>query len=204
MLSLKKSNKRVSSRRNIDIEGVQEGILMLPNGRYRAILRVSSINFDLKSPEEQEAIIATYQSFLNSLKFPIQVVTRTRALDMDKYIADFEAKLEGEENPIYRRQIENYTKYVSALIENNKILSRQFYVVVPYNAAKGERFELAKEQVNSRCNHVTNNLARLGMTVKALTSVEILELFYSFYSPRLAKLQPVTNNTIDAIKNSYV
>jgi len=204
LLSKKSNNSRTSSRRNIDIRGVDQGILMLPGEHYRAILQVSSINFDLKSEAEQQAIVATYQSFLNSLKFPIQIVIRTRAMDMDKYIADFRDKLEDETDEVYRQQIENYTKFVKRLIKTNKILSRQFYVVVPYDAVKEQGIEVIKEELALHCSIVENGLKRLGMTVRLLTSVELLDLFYSFYSPHQAKVQPITNITMDAIKKSYV
>lgn len=202
-LLTKSNNERVSSRQNIDIEGVQDGLLMLPGNKYRAILQVSSINFDLKNAEEQEVIISLYENFLNSLKFPIQIVIRTRTMDLDKYVADFKSKTENESNQLYREHIEHYTKFVKGLVESNKILSRQFYVVVPYDAAKDDRFELIKERVSSRCTNVSNGLSRLGMTVRPLPSVEVLDLFYSFYNPKLAKLQPVTAKTMDLIKGMF-
>jgi hypothetical protein len=86
MYTLLKLKSKKSSRRQIDIKGAKDGILLLPNNRYRSILKVSSLNFELKSEEEQDILIDTYESFLNSLGGPLQVLIRTREVDMDKYI----------------------------------------------------------------------------------------------------------------------
>lgn len=203
MSIFKKSNNSTSSRRQINIKGVRDGILLLPNSQYRAVLELSSINFELKSEAEQDALIETYQSFLNSLSTPLQIVVRVREMDMDKYLEDFRKKRDGEKTKVYKDEITHYTEFVAKLITKNKILSRHFYVVVPLNS-KEKNFEVIKEQLSLTTDIVAKGLSRLGMHAKELSSLEILDLFYSFYSPELAKRQPLRDQTIKLLAESYV
>ncbi len=198
-----KSQKKQSSRTQIGIEGAKEGVLCLPKNRYRMVLHISSVNFELKSEAEQDAIIETYQSFLNSLSSPIQILVRVRELDMDKYIEDFTLKQQHETEVIYKEQITNYTQFVRTLVTNNKILTRQFYVVVPH-ASDDKDFTVIYEQLTTSAELVAKGLARLGMQARKLDNLEILDLFYSFYSPKQAKLQPLTKRTMRALTESYL
>lgn len=198
-----RSKKKASSRRQIDIEGVRDGILILPYNRYRAVLHISSVNFELKSEAEQDAIIDTYQSFLNSLATSLQIVVRVREMDMDKYLSDFQARVKDEPEDIYRSQIQNYTDFVRGLISANKILTRHFYVVIPFDG-KEKVFEVIREQLSLTMDIVAKGLARLGMQSKQLTSLEILDLFYSFYSPVQAKRQSLTKQTMQLLTESYL
>ena len=203
MSVLHKSNRKVSSRRQIDIKGVRDGVLLLPNDQYRVALHVSSVNFELKSEAEQNALIETYQSFLNSLACPLQIIVRIRELDMDKYLDDFNAGLATEKEEIYKTQIVNYTEFVQSLITTNKILARAFYVVVPF-VGREQDFELIREQLALNTDIVAKGLARLGMQSRQLTSLEMLDLFYSFYNPGQAKRQPITKQTLELLNRSYI
>jgi hypothetical protein len=204
MSVLTKSNKKLSSRQQINIKGVQDGVLLLPGNQYRIILQASSINFELKSDDEQDAIIETYQSFLNSLACPVQILVRIREMDMQKYLDDFRAVLASEKEKIYRQQIKNYTEFVQGLISTNKILSRHFYVVIPYTSNDGADFAAIKEQLTLSADIVGKGLGRLGIHTRQLDSLETLDLFYSFYSPGQAKRQPLTNQTLRLLKESYL
>lgn len=203
MFILQKSNKKVSSRKQIDIEGVRDGILILPDGHYRTVLNASSINFELKSEAEQDALIDTYQSFLNSLACPLQIVVRIREMDMDKYLEEFESRIANEGVEIYKTQIQNYTEFVQSLISNNKILSRHFYVVLPFDD-KDADFDMVKEQLNLNMDIVAKGLSRLGMQSRQLSSLEILDLFYTFYNPSQAKRQPISHQTLTLLNESYI
>ena len=132
MSVLKKSKTKTSARQQIAIEGVRDGVLILPGNQYRAILEVSSLNFELRSEEEQDAIIDTYESFLNSVGSSLQILVRTREIDMDKYLADLTERLDYEAEEIYRSQLKNYDEFIRSLITTNKILTRHFYIIVPY------------------------------------------------------------------------
>ncbi|MGB4967318.1 MAG: hypothetical protein WBO35_03905, partial [Candidatus Saccharimonadales bacterium] len=102
MFALQKSKSKTSARQQIAIKGVRDGILILPNNEYRAILQVSSLNFELRSEEEQDAIIDIYESFLNSVGSSLQILIRTREIDMDKYLDDLGERLNDEKEEIYR------------------------------------------------------------------------------------------------------
>lgn len=203
MFALQKSNKKVSARKQIAIKGVRDGILLLPNHQHRLILQVSAINFELKSDAEQDALIETYQSFLNSLGSSIQIVVRVREMDMDKYLESFSSRLAGEKQATYKDQLKNYTHFVRSLISVNKILARNFYIVIPNEQSEND-FEIVKEHLLLNADIVTKGMSRLGMHTKQLTSLEVLDLFYSFYNPGQAKRQPITERTMELLNRSYV
>jgi hypothetical protein len=204
MSVLRKSNSKVSARRQINLKGVKDGVLTLPGNEYRIVLQASSINFELKSEAEQDAIIETYQSFLNSLSCPLQIIIRAKEMDMDKYIEDFEARLRSETEAIYRTQIASYSEFVAKLITSNKILARQFYIVLPFASKDTSDFELIKEQLALNADIVSKGLGRLGMRTRQLSSLEVLDLFYSFYNPVQAKAQPITDQTLQLLKEAYL
>jgi hypothetical protein len=204
MFALQKSNRKASARNQIDIKGVKSNMLILPHNRYRAILSVSPVNFKLKSEAERDAIIDTYESFLNSLGFPLQILIRTREINLDSYLADLRANRELEKKAVYRSQLENYEEFIRGLIETNKILSRSFYVIVPYLAERKLDFEGIEEQVAQRVEITSDGLARLGISSRRLSDLEILDLFYTFYSPRQAKLQPLSVQALELLHTEYI
>ena len=210
MSVLQKSKNKAPSRTQIAIKGAKDGILLLPGSQYRAALEVSSLNFELKSEDEQDAIIDTYESFLNSVGTPLQILIRTREIDMDKYLEDLGARLEDEREPIYRQQLVNYDEFIRILIQSNKILTRRFYIVVPYmhTAQKSIRsradFEMIKEHLGLTIDIVSKGMNRLGMNARQLSSLEVLDLFYSFYNPSAAKIQPLTERALQMIHTALI
>lgn len=184
-----------SARTQVDIREVRDNVLVLSGNRCRTILSVSSVNFELLSEDEQDAILDAFQSFLNSLTSPIQVLVRVRELDIDRYLEDLHGSRSGETEETYKNQLDAYCGFIRSLVSGNRILSRHFYVVIPYDKA-GSDFLLAKEQLAMEQEIVTKGLEKLGMTARQLTSLEILDLFYSFYRPEAAKLQPLTKELI--------
>jgi len=204
MSVLQKSNKKSSARSQIDIKGVKNGILILSRNRYRMVLAVSPVNFELKSEDEQDAIINTFESFLNSVGCPLEILIRTREIDMDNYLAELKDRTESEEVPIYRQQLENYSEFISGLVTTNKILTRHFYVVVPYVSTNKIDFEGVREQIGIKVDIVQKGLARLGVQSRELASLELLDLFYSFYNPEQAKIQPLTDQALQLLHTGYV
>ena len=202
MFTLRKANKKTSSRRQINIKGVKDGVLLLPSNQYRVALEVSSVNFELKSEDEQDALIDTYESFLNSLPCPLQIVVRVRELDMSKYLADLQVRQTDEKEKIYKAQLQNYGEFVQGLVDDNKILSRHFYVVLPYGS-KDDDFAAAKERLALNADLVAKGLMRMGMQTRQLGSLEILDLFHSFYNLAQAKRQPITESVVRLLNNSY-
>ena len=200
-MSVLKKLSKSSSRQQIKIQGVRDGILMLPNKQYRIVLNVSSVNFELKSETEQDAIIETYQSFLNSMSNQFQIMVRIREMDVDRYLEAFDARVANEQEHVYKKQAKNYTNFVRSLISINKILTRQFYVVLTHQG--NEDFSLVSEQLRIQSDIVSKGLSRLGMHTAQLNSIEILDLFYSFYSPAQAKRQPLRDQTLQMVSEVY-
>ena len=204
MYSLAKANKKASSRLQIDIKGIEDNILLLPNHEYRLVLHVSSVNFELKSEDEQDALIETYQSFLNSLAGDLQIIVRVRELDIDEYVQNLESRLSSETEKVYVSQINNYTSFVKSLIKSNRILSRQFYVVVSYRGDKKQDFDIAKEQIGIRADIIAKGLMRLGIQSKSLSGLELVDMFYSFYSPLQAKSQPLSTDGLFNLESTFL
>lgn len=204
MFALRKSKTKTSSRNQIAIKGVCDGILLLPGHNYRAVLEVSSLNFELKSEDEQDAIIDTYESFLNSVGTSLQILIRTREIDMDKYLSDLSERLIDEDESIYHQQLKNYHEFIKSLIQSNKILTRRFYIVVPHKVSGKLDYDLVKEQLGLTVDIVAKGMMRLGMHARQLSSLEVLDLFYSFYNPSQSKLQPLNERAMQMIYTTLI
>ncbi len=203
MSILQKSSRRISSRSQIDIEGISDGILQLTGKQYRVALEISSVNFELKSEAEQDALIETYQSFLNSLSYPMQIIIRIRELDLAKYLKEFLDSVSNESEDIYKDQVNNYCEFVSSLVVTNKILARSFYLVIPFVGEDTDPV-VVKEQLGLQSELAAKGLARLGIQSKKLDSLGLIDLFYSFYSPTKAKIQPLSKQTLNLLNRSYL
>lgn len=205
-MNIFKKNSKSSSRSQIQIKEVVDNVLVLPNREYRMILETSSINFELKSEEEQDVIIDSFQNFLNALPCEIQILVRVRELDVDKYVEDIE-KLKGKETEsAYKKQIDGYCAFVKKLVSGNKILSRRFYVVVPYKHGDHKvDWKLIKEHLNLQNDIIMKGLERMQMRARIISGIEILNLFYGFYNPENLKTQALTRETVEALlRNNYV
>jgi hypothetical protein len=196
MLSTAKREKYGSARTQVAIKEVRDGILILLNNRYRAVLTTSSVNFELQSDEEQDVIVDTFQTFLNSLNSPIQILIRVRELDLDRYIEDIQQKCSNEKEKIYLKQNQSYCEFVKKLVAGNKILSRRFFLVIPFDTKAPVEFDVAKEQLNLEQEIIIKGMEKLGMTARPLNTIEVLDLFYSFYRPDQAKTQPLTKQIL--------
>jgi type IV secretory pathway VirB4 component len=120
------------SQQFVDVKEIKEGVVILRSGGLRQVVMVSGLNFDLKSEQEQEAIIGSYQSFLNSLDFPLQIFIHSRKINVDKYIDGLSQLEVKEANPLLRTQIAEYREFIRTLVSENVIMHKSFFVVVPY------------------------------------------------------------------------
>jgi len=206
MKNLLHKSGSASSRQQIQIKEVVDNILVLPNNEYRQILETSSVNFELKSEEEQDVIIDSFQNFLNSLPCEIQILVRVREVDIDRYVEDIGRTKDKETIPAYKKQIEGYCSFVKKLVSGNKILSRRFYIVIPYkHSERHQDMKLIKEHLNLEKDIIIKGLERMQMKAQSVTGLEILNLFYGFYNPESLKTQAITRETVEAIlKNNYV
>jgi len=198
----------MSSQKYVDVSEIKNDTIVLKNGSLRAILLVSSINFDLESPEKQEGIISGYQSFLNSLDFPVQILIQSRKLDINNYIEFLRKKEKVSTNDLVKMQIAEYSAFIKNLADVAQIMSRYFYVVVPFYpiesksegmigklfsamnpkqvlTEKSELFETYKTQLWQRVTQVASGLSRLELKSTTLNTEEIIELLYSSYNPSL-------------------
>lgn len=191
-----RSKNKGSGRSQIGIKEVRDGVLILPNNRYRSVLSTSSLNFELQSEEEQDVIVDAFQSFLNSLTIPIQILIRVRELDIDRYLEDLQTSRMDETEAIYKTQLANYSSFVRKLVAGNKILSRRFCLVIPHDSKTSTDFSLIREQLLLEQEILIKGLEKIGMTARPLSSLEILDLFYSFYRPEQAKTQPLAEALI--------
>jgi hypothetical protein len=196
MFRLLKSKTKGSARTQVGIKEVRDGILILPDNRYRLVLSTSSLNFELQSEEEQDVIVDTFQSFLNSLNSPIQILIRVRELDIDRYIEDFKAAREEETEKVYKHQLEHYCEFIRKLVAGNKILSRRFFIVIPFDSKTPVDFNIVYEQLTLLQEIIAKGLEKIGMTTRKLSTLEVLDLFYSFYRPDQAKTQPLVNEIV--------
>lgn len=122
----------------IEVEDIQEGTIVLKNKTLRAVLMCSSVNFELKSSEEQEATLYQFQNFLNSLDFYLQFLVRSRKLDISKYLDDLRQKEKAEENELMKIQTQEYTEFIDGLVKLQNIMSKTFYAIVPLDVAMVE------------------------------------------------------------------
>ncbi len=112
MWLLNKSKSKISSRKQIQIKEVKDDILILPSNEYRLVIETSSINFELKSEEEQDVLIDSFQNFLNSLPTPLQILIRVREVDIDHYLDQIGKSKAHEKEKVYRDQIDNYSEFI--------------------------------------------------------------------------------------------
>jgi hypothetical protein len=129
----KQNLKGVSSQNYLEITEIKDNVVIMKNGSLRAVLMVSSVNFALKSIDEQDAIIYRYQSFLNSLDFSIQIVVNSRKLNIDSYLDVLREEEKKQTSDLLRMQINSYIDYIGGLVKMANIVTKTFYIVIPFS-----------------------------------------------------------------------
>ncbi len=214
-----------STQQYLDVEEIRDGVMVLRDGGMRALVMVSSMNFALKSTEEQEAIIYSYQSFLNSLEFPIQIVVQSRQLDIDAYL-DKLRKMESEQtSELLRIQTAEYVEYVTQLVELSHIMSKSFYIVVSYSPAEGKKeswldkvfnptkavvhketdFKRYRDLLMQRVDHIATGLQGVGLRIALLETQELIELLYNTYNPATFQQETLSDvNKLDLSSGDFI
>lgn len=189
----------------VNIEDIKNEVVYLKGGGLRKVLIVNGINFDLKSEEEQGIILGGFQQFLNTLDYSVQLSIHSRKVNTSRYLENINYRKEEEENDLLRIQITEYIDFVKSFVEENPIISKEFFVVVPYERSETktkvksmlggssanpeeeqkEPVEKSLEQLQYRVNQVTEGLERIGLRVGTLSNDELVELFYNLYNPEL-------------------
>lgn len=190
----------------LDIAEIVNDMVILKDGTVRSVLLVSSINFALKSQDEQEAIIQSYITFLNGLEYPIQIVIQSRKMNIDDYINSLTEQERKTDNDLLREQIVDYRSFVTELIVLGEIMQKRFYLVIPYdpvtNKQKGFFTRLGQalsptsaaqlndkqmadrvEQLSRRVEITLGQLSSMGLQAQRLDTQALIELYYTIYNP---------------------
>ena len=201
----KKKNVGKSTQSFLRMSEIKNDTVVVDDGTLRAIVAVSSTNFDLKSQDEQNSIIFNFQRFLNSLDFPIQILMQSRKMEIGGYLEKLKRMAEKQTNELLRVQTVEYVEFISRLIENASIMNKNFYVIVPlgvsiFPAAAGffssifgngknkeisqkmENFEKEKEKLDTRVSSLLANLSGIGIRGARLKTEEIIQLYYNSYN----------------------
>lgn len=190
-------------QQKIYIDDIQDGVIFTKDGNLKAVLMTTSTNFALKSTEEQDAIILKYQSFINSLDFPVQILAISRHLDISDYVLALEQKRKEQPNELLRIQISEYIDFIKNLIQVSNIMAQSFYVVVPLSRVEKKEggiieklglfnkkeagqeqktIEELKSQLWQRVQYVASGLGSIGIKAVPLNTQELTELFYRLYN----------------------
>ncbi len=210
--SLAKNNVSVSTQQYLDIAEIKENTIVMKDGTLRSVLLVSSINFALKSEDEQNAVIDSYVRFLNNLNFTLQIVIQSRELDIDNYLQYLKEKEKEQTNKLLKVQTADYIEYIKELTSLGKIMNKRFYIIVPYNPLSDKRkgffslisealkpatiiklkektFREYQEMLERRVESVVGGLESMGVAVARLDTQSLIELYYKTYNPETAKNQ---------------
>lgn len=215
----KKSSSTQSTQMYLDIAEIKDNVVILKNGGLRAILQTNSINFNLKSEDEQNSIIFGYQNFLNSLDFPVQIVVQSRKLDIDQYIENVREIGDKHTNILLKEQTSEYCDYIKKLVEYADIMEKKFYVVVPFDPYRNRNqnfiskfmnnisaadsvdnikrrhreFESMQKSLNERVNSIIAGLEGCNLRVAQLQTPQLIELFYQIYNPITSRNEKIEN-----------
>jgi hypothetical protein len=192
----------------VPIHEIRDGIIILKNGGMRALVLASSMNFALKSADEQNSILMQFQSFLNSLDFSVQIFAQSKKLDIRPYIALLEDRYKEQVGELMKVQVREYIEFIRAFVDSTNIMSKSFFVVIPFDApvlnsrksplskiapnitdqnknqtVTDEQFDEYRSQLEQRVAVVEQGLVRCGIRVAELGTEEVVELFYKLFNP---------------------
>lgn len=196
------------TQRYLDIAEIRENCVVMKDGTLRAVLMVSSINFALKSEDEQQAIIQGYMQFLNGLEHPLQIVIQSRKMNIDGYMLRLKEQEEKIGNELLKTQIRDYMSFVKELVELGEIMQKRFFVVIPLDPLEGsekgkgflskvsgalspakilkldqKRFRERHEALMQRASTVAGGLSSMSLQVALLDTQGLIELYYTSYNP---------------------
>lgn len=207
---------RPATQNYLPIAEIKDGVAILKDGTIRSVLLVSSLNFSLKSEDEQNAIISAYVGFLNSIDFPLQIAVQSRRLQIKPYLDKLRQMERGQSNELLRIQTADYRAFVEELVQIGQIMTKRYYVIVPYDPIsnkrksfwirfkevlkpalsvrlKEERFQQRKADLDMRVRQIVSGLASAGLTAVQLDTQALIELYYNSYNPDIAFAETLTN-----------
>lgn len=190
----------------IPIEEIKDDLIFLKDGSVSIVITTSAVNFELLFETEQISIIQSFAGFINSLSFPIQIVIRSRRLDVSSYLTNLDRAALGQRNPLLKNMIGSYRRFAESIIKENNVLDKQFYVCI--NVTSTELWTLSKNIKNKskraltilspRRDHVLKQLARLGLKARQLDTPELIKLFYDVYNAESAESVLQNQNSVTA------
>lgn len=222
-----KTKAGTPTQQYLDILEIRDDTVVLKDGTLRAVLLVSSINFSLKSDEEQEAVIEAYTQFLNTIDFPLQVVIQSRRLDIDQYLLTLQQLEKQQPNELLKMQSQDYRQFVAELVQIADIMTKRFYIVIPYSPKvdrpakffsrlletftptsiihlKQKQFEEFRGDLLKRVDTIMNSLDSAGLKSVILDTQSLIELYYNSYNPetsRQQKLQSVDKISLEEVSS---
>ena len=188
----------------VSIRDIKENVVIQKDGQMLMLVLASSINFALKSLDEQKAVLMQFQNFLNTLDFSLQIYVQSRKLNIEPYLSVLEELKDSQDNELMQVQLKEYVEFIRSFTNNIDVMSKNFFVVVPYspskiNLTKGitnlfspktssslpteMKFEENRVQLEQRVGVVTEGLARVGVRSVKLETDDLVELFYHIYNP---------------------
>ncbi|MGI5841111.1 MAG: hypothetical protein ACOX6N_02780 [Patescibacteria group bacterium] len=208
-----------TTQEHLPIEDVVDGIAILKDGSCSMVLQLSSVNFDLLSEREQSALVFAYGGILNSLNFTIQIIIHSNRKDISAYLKNLSNALEKQENSQLKERIVSYRKFVEETVKRNDVLSKSFYVAIPFSImelgiksaksqflgalpipgktsgelpfSKDYILEKAKASLEPKRDHLIRLFSRLGLDIRPLGTKELIELFYKIYNESTAANQKI-------------
>ncbi len=223
----RKTKTAVPTQQYLDILEIRDDTVVLRDGTLRAVVLVSSINFSLKSDEEQAAVIEAYVEFLNTIDYPLQIVIQSRRLDIDSYLEELKGLEQKQTNELLQVQTRDYRQFVAELVQIADIMTKRFYVVIPYSPKvdrpakffsrlfdvfsptaiihlKQKQFELFRTELYKRVDNTMNALAAAGLKSVVLDTQSLIELYYDSYNletSRQQKLQTVNQISLEEVSS---
>ncbi len=192
-----------TTQKFVPIKEIRDGVVILNDNSMRAVLIASSVNFSLKSSDEQIATLSQYQSFLNSLDFNLQIYIQSRHLDIGPYLKIVEDRMKDQTNELIRIQTSEYIDFIRTFTQNNNVMTKRFFVVVPYSPSilqgktgitsflpnkkapmpEESKFEENRSQLEQRVGVVAEGLNRAGVRTQLLKTEELIELYFKIFNP---------------------
>lgn len=212
-----------STQNHLLFAEIRDGFMIMNDGTFRAVVMAKSINFDLMSPAEQDGVEYSYQAFLNSLYFDIQILVQSRKVDMGAYIDNLERLKNQQDNLLLSLLMDDYMDFIDDLTATTNIMNKKFFIIIPYSkevsgkaaAKEGGKalggffsggkpgkivisqhdLEDARTELRNRIQLVVNGLINIGVQSIPLDTKEIIELLYNSYNPDIAPRQPFHSST---------
>lgn len=224
--------KAVSTQNSLLLSEIRDGMVIMADGSFRAIIACKSINFDLMSSREREGVEYSYQNFLNALYFPIQIFVRSQRVDIEPYLNKLEDIRRNQDNMLLNVLMDDYINFIDALSQEANIMDKSFFVIVPFfpagdagkvmeqgkglfdkffggskqaaNVTKIDKvsYDKAKDEIKNRVDSVISGLLQVGVQSSQLNTKQLGELYYNIYNPDTAVREPLVD--FNSVTSTYV